>query len=465
MEQNSAIDMTHGKPAKLIFSFAVPLLLGNLFQQLYNMVDSIIVGQFVGSTALAAVGASFPVVFLLFSLFLGIGIAAMILISQYYGAGEVKQVQDVVDTLYTTFIVSALPLAIIGILISKPIIRIMAVPADTVDQCWIYMVIVMGGMIGSFGYNANAGILQGLGDSKTPLLFLIISSVINVVLDLLFVIVFKWGVAGVAIATVIAQICSWIFGIFYINKKFPQVHIRPLEFRFNKVLFKKILQVGIPTAAEQAMFSIGIMALQRLINGYGSAFMAGYNSAGKLDTFMFMPIQSFATAATTFVGQNIGANKLDRVRRGSIDTMLLCCGTSIALAVLLLPIGRYCLQLFTPDAEVIEFGYAYLMRVLPFYWLQAIMFVFSSIMRGAGEVRVPIIATICALWFARLPAAYLFAHFFQPVDIYFCYAVGWTAGILISGPYFLSGRWKKNSLIATPATKESELPQEGETLN
>lgn len=440
-------DMTTGSPAKLILSFAVPLLIGNLFQQLYNMVDSVIVGRFVGKTALAAVGASFPVIFLLFSLFLGVGIAAMILISQYYGAGDTKSVQDTVDTLYTMFITAAVPIAVAGILISKPIIRLMAVPADTFDQCWIYMVIIFGGMIGSFGYNANAGILQGLGDSRTPLLFLIISSMLNVVLDLVFVVVFHWGVAGVAIATVIAQIFSWVFGIFYINKKYPQIHIDPLKFRFKKELAGKILKLGLPTAAEQAMFSVGIMALQRLINGYGSAFMAAFNSAGKLDTFMFMPIQSFATAATTFVGQNIGANRYDRVHRGTRDTLLLCCGTSVALAVLLLPVGRLCMRLFTTDAAVIEFGYGYLVRVLPFYWLQAIMFVFNSIMRGAGEVRVPILSTVCGLWIARLPAAYLLAHYCQPVDLYFCYAIGWTLGILVSVPYYLTGRWKNKSLV------------------
>lgn len=441
--------MTTGSPAKLILTFAIPLLIGNLFQQLYNMVDSVIVGRFVGKTALAAVGASFPVIFLLFSLFLGIGIAAMILISQYYGAGNTQSVQDTVDTLYTMFVTAAIPISVIGILISKPIIRLMAVPADAFEQCWIYMVIIFGGMIGSFGYNANAGILQGLGDSRTPLLFLIISSLLNVVLDLLFVLVFHWGVAGVAIATVIAQIFSWVFGIFYINKKYPQIHINPLKFRFKKKLAGKILKLGLPTAAEQAMFSVGIMALQRLINGYGSAFMAAFNSAGKLDTFMFMPIQSFATAATTFVGQNIGANRYDRVNRGTRDTLILCCTTSIALAVLLLPAGRLCMRLFTNDAVVIEFGYGYLVRVLPFYWLQAIMFVFNSIMRGAGEVRVPILSTVCGLWIARLPAAYLLAHYMEPVDLYFCYAIGWTLGILVSMPYYLSGRWKNKSLVET----------------
>lgn len=216
--KSNMTDMTQGSPARLILFFALPLLVGNMFQQLYNMVDSIVVGRFVGSTALAAVGTAFPVVFLLSSMFMGLGIGAMVMVSQFYGAGDAERLKATIDTIYTALIVGIVPLSIVGILVSRPIIALLAVPADTADQCWIYMVIVLGGLIGSLGYNANSGILQGLGDSKTPLLFLVIACIINIVLDLLFVVVFHWGVAGVAIATIIAQAFSWIFGIFYINK-------------------------------------------------------------------------------------------------------------------------------------------------------------------------------------------------------------------------------------------------------
>ena len=206
--KSNMTDMTQGSPAGLILFFALPLLVGNMFQQLYNMVDSIVVGRFVGSTALAAVGTAFPVVFLLSSMFMGLGIGAMVMVSQFYGAGDAERLKATIDTIYTALIVGIVPLSIVGILVSRPIIALLAVPADTADQCWIYMVIVLGGLIGSLGYNANSGILQGLGDSKTPLLFLVIACIINIVLDLLFVVVFHWGVAGVAIATIIAQAFS-----------------------------------------------------------------------------------------------------------------------------------------------------------------------------------------------------------------------------------------------------------------
>lgn len=241
-------------------------------------------------------------------------------------------------------------------------------------------------------------------------------------------VVFHWGVAGVAIATIIAQAFSWIFGIFYINKKYPQIHIHPFCFKFDKALFGQIVKLGVPAGVQQALFSFGVMAMQRLINSYGSAFMAGFNGANKLDTFAFMPIQSFATAATTFVGQNIGANRPERVHKGTVATLWMSCGFSVLVAALLLPTGRFCMRLFSTEPAVIESGFAYLARILPFYWMLAIMFVLSSIMRGAGEMMVPMISSLAALWLARVPAAYLLAHFFGPMNIHFCYAIGWALG-------------------------------------
>lgn len=254
-----------------------------------------------------------------------------------------------------------------------------------------------------------------------------------------------------AIATIIAQAFSWIFGIFYINKKYPQIHIHPFCFKFDKALFGQIVKLGVPAGVQQALFSFGVMAMQRLINSYGSAFMAGFNGANKLDTFAFMPIQSFATAATTFVGQNIGANRPERVHKGTVATLWMSCGFSVLVAVLLLPTGRFCMRLFSTEPAVIESGFAYLARILPFYWMLAIMFVLSSIMRGAGEMMVPMISSLAALWLARVPAAYLLAHFFGPMNIHFCYAIGWALGLAICVPYYFSGRWKEKSIVVRAA--------------
>lgn len=439
--------MTQGSPLRHILIFSLPLVLGNLFQQLYNMVDSIVVGRFVGETALAAVGTAFPVVFLMSSLFMGLGIGAMVMISQFYGAGEWDRLKATIDTIYTGLMVGIIPLSIVAILLARPIMLMLAVPEDTQAECQLYMSILMGGLIGSLGYNANTGIMQGMGDSRTPLLFLIVACVVNIVLDLLFVVVFHMGVAGVAIATVIAQVTSWLFGIVYINKKYPQLHIHPLSMRFDKVLFVKVVKLGIPAGLQQALFSFGVMAMQRLINGYGSTFMAGFNGANKVDTLVFMPIQSFASAATTFVGQNIGAGRLDRVKQGTRATLTLSISFSIVTAALIYPLSGFCMRLFSSEPAVIASGVAYLHRILPFFWMLAISFVLNSIMRGAGEMRMPLISSMVGLWLARVPAAYLLAHFFGPENIHFCFMIGWALGLCITLPYFISGRWKRKSIV------------------
>lgn len=450
LQKARSTDMTKGSPARLILLFALPLLAGNLFQQLYNMVDSIVVGRFVGSTALAAVGTAFPVVFLMLSLFMGLGMGATVMVSQFYGANDAARLKATIDTVYTSIMVGAVPLSVLGIAVSRPVMALLSVPDDTAGQCWLYMVIIMGGMIGSLGYNANAGILQGLGDSKTSLLFLVIACLLNILLDLLFVIVFGWGVAGVAIATVLAQLFSWVFGTFYINKKYPSLSIRPFCFRFDRALFGQVLRLGLPAGVQQALFSFGVIAMQRLINSYGSDFMAGFNGANKVDAFVFMPIQSFTTAATTFVGQNIGAGRRDRVQAGSRATLLMSVGFSLLAAAVLLPLGRLCMHLFSPEPAVIESGYAYLVRILPFYWMIALMFAANGIMRGAGEMMIPTIATLAGLWLARLPAAYLLAHFYGPENIHFCYAIGWVLGLAICVPYYFTGRWRQKGLVGGP---------------
>lgn len=442
-------DMTQGSALKHIFTFAMPLLFGSIFQQLYNMVDSIVVGRFVGDTALAAVGTAFPVVFLLASLFMGLGIGATIIVSQYFGAGDLKRVKDTIDTTYTGLIIAVIPLTILALLLCKPILIILNVPADAMAEAEIYMMIVLGGFAANLGYSANSGILQGLGDSRTPLLFLVIASVINIVLDLLFVVIFNWGVAGVAIATVIAQTFSWLFGIFYINKKYPQLAIKPFCMKFDKELFGKIVKLGIPAGIQQALFSIGVMAMQRLVNGYGSAFAAGYNGANKIDMFAFLPVQSFSTAVTTFVGQNIGAGKPDRVHKGTVATLKLSLAFSIVLSILTLLTGEYLMQMFSTEPAVIASGMAYLWRMMPFYFIFAIMFVLNCVMRGAGEMKIPMLSSILSLWLARVPASYILAHFFGVENMHYSFAIGWLIGIAVTLPYYLSGKWKKKGLVVT----------------
>lgn len=454
IKKTGMTDMTTGSPVKLILLFSVPLLIGNVFQQLYNMVDSMVVGRFVGEAALAAVGTGFPIIFMMTSMFLGLGIGASVMISQFYGAKDLSQVSATVNTIYTSIIISAIPLSLLSILLTDPILRLIQVPENTFPDARLYMIIVFAGLIGNLGFNINAGILQGLGDSKTPLLFLSVACLINIVLDLVFVLVFDWGVAGVAWATIIAQAFSWVFGIVYINKKYEFLHISPFRFAFDKQLFRQTMRLGVPTGIQQALFAVGMIAIQSLVNSYGSAFMAGYNGANKLDTFAFMPIQSFSTAVTTYVGQNIGAGKLQRVRHGTFWALILSFGVSIVLGGATILFAPALMQMFSPSPEVIAAGVAYLQRILPFYCLFSLFFILNAVMRGAGEAIVPMLTSIISLWLARVPAAYLFADWFGRDNMFFCYAAGWVLGDIITLYFYLRGNWKQKALTYSQDTSE-----------
>lgn len=436
--------MAEGSPSKIILKFALPMLVGNILQQLYNMVDSIVVGNYVGKLALAAVGTGFPIIFMLSAMFIGLGLGATVLISQYIGAGDMSNVQKTAQTIYTAMIVGSIPISIIGIILSKPILLLINTPPDALHMANTYMRIIFLGMIGSFGYNVNAGILQGFGDSKSSLLFLAIATVINIVLDLLFVLVFHWDVAGVAIATIIAQACSWIFGIFYMKKKYEVLNFPVFKFRFDKAIFKKIVKIGLPTGIQQTLFSIGIMSMQSLVNSYGSDFIAGFNAANKIDTFAFMPVQSFSNAITTFTGQNIGAKRMDRVHQGMKAGMIMSIIVCI-VCLLVIPFGPYLLGLFNSDSAVIESGMIYLNNVMPFYPILAILFMLNGVIRGAGETIIPMVGTIASLWLGRIPSAYFIADKFGKEYIFISYAIGWGFAMIISGIYYMSGRWKTKS--------------------
>ncbi len=456
-KRSASTDMTTGSAASRILVFALPLLAGSALQQLYNMVDSIVVGRFVGSTALAAVGVAFPVVFMLSSLFMGLGMGAMVMVSQYFGAKDTDNLRRTLDTVYTALMVGVIPLSVFGAVIVKPIISMLAVPADMQAETFIYLIILMIGLIGSLGYNLNAGILQGVGNSKVPLLFLAIACAINIGLDLLLVVVFHMGVAGVAIATIVAQIFSWLFGIFYINRKFPEVKLRPFSFQFDRRIFKEIIRLGLPTGIQMSLFSIASMVLSRLVNSYGSTFAAGFGAANKLDTFAFLPIQSITTAATSFTGQNIGANKLHRVKDGTAATLKMCLGFSI-LGLLVIPAGPYLMRMFSDDPAVIDAGMAFIYRIMPCYSLLAVLFTLNSVMRGAGESIMPMVSAILSSTVIRVPAAYILAAFFGRDNLNWCYGIGWLVALCLTVPYYLSGKWKNRAV--TRAGETVELPPE-----
>ena len=439
--------MTVGSPAGHIFAFALPLLAGSFLQQLYNMVDSWVVGRYVGDGALAAVGVGFPILFMFTSLFIGLGSGGTVVIAQFYGAGKLDRVRDAVDTVYTTFVCAAVPVTLLAVALVKPILFIMRVEASAYDEAWLYLTVVCAGLIGSIGYNLNAGILGGLGNSRTTLLFLAVSSGMNIVLDLVLVLVCRMGVLGVALGTILSQAFSWLFGLFYINRHYPDIAIRLFCFRFDRTLFRQIMGIGLPAGIQMSLVAIGSMAVMSKINSYGKEFTAAYNVGSRLDQLAFLPIQSLSNAVTAFVGQNIGAKRLDRARRGIRITV--CSSVLWSLACLvIIPLGPSLIAFFSDTPAVVQSGTAYLRCIMPFYIPFSIMFCLNNAMRGAGESVFPMVDVILSLILMRVPAVYWLANHYGPDYMYYGIGIGWVLGFLLSVGYYASGRWKRRGSLA-----------------
>lgn len=440
-------NMTEGSPAGHIFYFALPLLAGSFLQQLYNMVDSWVVGRYVGDGALAAVGVGFPVIFMFTSLFMGLANGGTVVIAQFYGAGRLDRVRDAVDTIYTAFLFSAVPVTLIAVAAVKPILFLTRVEAGAYHEAWVYLIVVCAGLVGTIGYNLNAGILGGLGNSRTTLLFLAISAVMNIILDLVFVLGCGIGVLGVALGTIISQAFSWLFGLAYINRRYPDIAIRPFCRRFDKRLFRQIMGIGLPAGIQMSLVAVGAMVVMSKINSYGKEFTAAYNVGSKLDQLAFLPVQSLSNAVTSFVGQNIGANRLDRARQGIRVTVVSAVAWS-AVMLVLIPLGPTLVGFFSDTPTVIEAGAVYLKCIMPFYILFSVMFSLNNAMRGAGDSVFPMVDVIISLILVRVPAVYWFADHYGPDYMYYGVGVGWTVGFTLSVVYYLSGRWKRRGSLA-----------------
>ena len=445
--QKGLRNMTVGSPAGHIFYFALPLLAGSFLQQLYNMVDSWVVGNYVGDGALAAVGVGFPVIFMFSSLFMGLSNGGTVVIAQFYGAGKMDRVRDAVDTIYTAFVVSAIPITLLAVFLVKPLLFLLQVESGAYDEAWLYLTVVCAGIIGTIGYNLNSGILGGLGNSRTTLLFLSIATVMNILLDLALVLIFDLGVLGVAVATITAQISSWLFGVGYINRRYPDIAIRPFCFRFDRKLFRQIMGIGLPAGIQMSLVAIGSMAVMSKINSYGKEFTAAYNVGSRLDQLAFLPIQSLSNAVTAFVGQNIGAKRLDRARQGIRVTVLSSVVWSIAMLVII-PLGPTLVSFFSDTPAVMEAGAVYLKCIMPFYIPFSVMFCLNNAMRGAGESVFPMVDVILSLILLRVPMVYYLADNFGTDYMYYGIGIGWCLGCLLSVLYYSSGRWKRHGSLA-----------------
>ncbi len=443
-------DLTKGNEARLIFNFAMPMLLGNLFQQLYNIVDTIIVGNFLGKEALAAVGASFPIVFTMISLIIGVASGGTIVIAQYFGAKQFDNVKKTIHTLYIFLTIASLILTFVGIFLTDDIFRLIKLPEELMPQATLYLSIYFSGLIAMFGFNATSAILRGLGDSKTPLYFLMVSTFFNIGFDLLFIVVFKWGIAGAAIATVISQAGAFLTAVVYLNRNHKLIDFNLSTWKFDRPIFRQSIRIGLPTGFQHTFVSIGMLAIMTIVNTFGTNIIAGYSAALRIDSLAVLPAMNFSAALATFVGQNIGAGKQERVRRGLIATLLMSAAISLTVTGVVVLFKFQLMGLFTDDPEVIRIGAEYLFIVSLFYLLFTVMFKINGVLRGAGDTIIPMFITLFSLWVIRVPFALYFSKILGEEGIWWSQPAGWGVGLILSFGYYLTGRWKKKGVVKQP---------------
>lgn len=406
MKAAKKVDMTQGSIMKRVLLFALPICVGNVLQQLYGTVDTLVIGNFCGSVSLAAVGTSSQPVEILLCVFLGLGTGVSILVSQFTGSGDMESLKEIGATAISFLFLCAIPLTIIGQFAGPAVLRFMQVPDDTWELANAYISIIFFGTLGNMGYNMNAGILRGMGDSNASLLFLIVSCAVNIVLDLVFVAGLGMDVAGAAWATTIAMYCSWLFSIVYIRKKYPEFCFTYLPHRMNKRMLGSIVAIGLPLGLNSSIYSVGHILMQSLINLQGSIFIAACSVSSKVTGIANVAITSLSSAATTFSGQNLGAENYVYLKKGGIQIPLFS-GLITCIAGLIVTFWcRPLLEFFTRDAEVLDIAVRYIRIVLPFTWAYAVFNGIICFVNGMGEVRFPTVVNLLMLWAVRIPCGF-----------------------------------------------------------
>lgn len=434
--------MTEGVIWKEILLFSIPLLLGNLFQQLYNAVDSVVVGNYIGAQALAAVGSSAPVINLLVSFFMGLAVGAGVIISRYFGARKKEELHIAVHTSLALTFAAGLVMTLIGVLISPYVLQWVGTPSDVMESSVLYLRIYFLGILSVMVYNMGSGILRAVGDSRNPLYFLIVSSVTNIILDMLFVIVFHMGIAGVGWATLIAQTISAVLTMLLLMRTKEEYQVKLKHIRFHKHMLYEIVRLGLPSGLQNAIVSFSNVIVQSNINSFGSLAMAGCGSYTKIDGFAILPVMSYSMALTTFTGQNMGAKKYDRVKQGAKTGILMSVITIVCISALLLMLGPNVLAIFSSDPTVINYG-LYMMHVLaPGYIFLAISHAFNGIIRGAGITTVPMIVMVTCWCGLRMAWILTSVPLFHDIGVVFMgWPLTWIASALWLFLYYRKGKW------------------------
>ena len=444
------IDFTQGNVERKLWAFSIPMLVSVMFQQIYNIADSMIAGRFAGEDALAAVGASYPITMLFIAVAMGSNIGCSVVISQAFGARDYVRMKTAVTTTYIACAVLSVVLSVAGFLTSGPLLRMIQTPENIFADGQLYLNIYIGGVTFLFLYNICTGIFNAMGDSRTPLIFLIFSSVGNIILDLWFVIGFKAGVAGVAWATFIAQGASSLLSLLVLVLRLRQIPTEGKVPIYSGMMLRKIVVVAVPSILQQSFISVGNMFIQTLVNGFGSAVIAGYSAAIKLNTFAITSFTTLASGLSTFVAQNVGAGQLDRVRRGFVAGVVMAVCVAAPFFVAYFFFSGPMVQMFMENggsAEALLAGQTFLRIVAPFYFVILIKLMADGVLRGSGAMSWFMVATFTDL-VLRVVLAYVLSIPFGmgSVGIWSSWPIGWTVSAVMSLVFYIAGVWKRKAL-------------------
>lgn len=443
MAKDKTYDMTQGNPAKLLILFTIPMLLGNIVQQLYSSVDSIVVSHFVSVEAMAAIGATSSMLFFFLNMAIGLSNGLGIVMSQYFGAKNNKMLQKTAANALIITVVAATVMGGLGLIFAYPLLEIMHTPNDIIDMSHLYISISYGGMFCLLGYNVTASILRALGNSRTPLYFLIFSSVLNIVLDLVFVLIFDWAVAGVAIATITAQGVSALLSVTYLYRHYPMLRFKLRDMRPNLEIISRVIKIGLPMGLQSACFAIGMMVIQATINSYGTDVVAGYTAAVRVETITWLVPTTLGHSISNYTGQNAGAKDIDRIQAGFKSALKISIISALVSTLLVYLLGTPMLRLFIDQQpEILKVAQGCLFVNATFYVFIGLIVLYNGALRGIGDIGIPMFSAFIEL-FIKVGGALLLSYLFDYFGIWFAEPIGWILGTIPSAIHYHRGTWKK----------------------
>jgi putative MATE family efflux protein len=437
------MDFTRGKIFRKIVFFSIPLLLGSIFQQLYNITDSIIVGNLLGPTALAAIGATAPIIKLFISLGIGISLGVSVLVSQYFGSHSPENLRLVIQTSYVFFALFSFTVTVLGLIFARPVLMAIHTPSEVLDDAVGYLQVTFLGTFMMIEYNIVNAIFRGIGNSHIPLYILIASSILNILLDFFFLIILKFDVRGAAFGTIISQgaafVCSYVLFDYY----YKEFRIRWDHVSFDRKILRKCLKIGLPSGLKSSLYWGGYLYITSIVNTFGTAVVAAFAGASRIDALVQTPLQSLGSGLASFVGQNLGANQIRRIKSGVRVSVGFGIITALVITFFIFTFSHTIMRYFTGDEEIVRIGAEYLKIVSSFYIIYALQEVIQGLAVGYGSTVILMVSTITAMWVVRIPLAYLLSLKFGFRGIWFSIPTGWFIAMIFTNSYYLWGRWRQ----------------------